>query len=108
LNCEYGNDYWTLWPTYQYCSVFHRDFPSTAKNERFRITGSTEDKNNTTVVYFDSSPSIDFIPLEIFTEFPNINGIIISDSNIPILKEGFFTKDFQDIQYLNLGSNKIN
>jgi hypothetical protein len=24
------------------------------------------------------------------------------------LKEGFFTKQFQDIKYLNLGSNKIN
>jgi hypothetical protein len=103
----FGTDSWYLWPTFKRCFVSNKDFPSSAKNQSYSFTGSTEEKNNTTAVYFYGRSIIDFIPLEILTEFPNINGIMIYYSNIPTLKEGFFTKYFKDIQYLNLWNNKI-
>jgi hypothetical protein len=108
LICRYDADYLTLWPTHRRCVVSNHNFSSFARNERFSFTGSMKEKNEATVVYFYSSPSIDFIPLEILTEFPNLNGIRIYGSNIPTLEEGFFTKDFKDILYLSLGTNKIN
>jgi carboxypeptidase N regulatory subunit len=107
LSCGYGESYSHLWPRFKRCRINYKDFPSSAKNESFTLSGSTEEKNEITAVYFSESPSTDFIPLEIFTEFPNIKGILIEMSNIPILKEGFFTNDFKAIQYLNLWYNKI-
>jgi Leucine-rich repeat (LRR) protein len=108
LNCNFGtNSFYYLWPTFKECRVINKNFPSSTKNKRFTFSGSIKEKNYTTAVYFHSSPSIDFIPFQIFTEFPNLNGILITWSNIPTLTEGFFTKDFKDIQYLSLYFNNI-
>jgi Leucine-rich repeat (LRR) protein len=76
------------------------------KNITF-LFGGSEENQETTGVWFNFSPTIEFIPLQIFSEFPNVNGIIISNSNSSILKKGFFTREFRSIQYLDLAVNKI-
>jgi hypothetical protein len=106
--CEYGTTSgYHSWPTFKYCFVDKKNFPVSAKNKRFDLIGSSAEKDETTAVHLYQSLSIDFIPTEIFNEFPNLNGFLISGSNIPILKEGLFTKDFKDILYLSLWKNKI-
>jgi hypothetical protein len=87
--------------------VSRANFSSSPVSKSFAFTGSNFDKNNATAVWFALSPSIDFIPLEIFNEFPNLNGILISRSNLPILKEELFTDQFKIIQFLDLQYNKI-
>jgi hypothetical protein len=107
LACGYTTFSLHLWPEFQRCQVSNKEFPSTARSEKFTFSDSTVEKNETTAIWFYLSPSIEFIPLQIFNEFPNLNGLLVSDSNIPTLKENFYTKDFKDILYLYLGSNKI-
>jgi Leucine-rich repeat (LRR) protein len=102
LNCEYRTNQFHLWPTFKECGVVNKNFLLSDKNAKIIITGSTAEKRDTTAVAFYKSSSIEFIPLEILTEFPNLNGIKIWISNIPILREGFFTEQFEVIQYLYL------
>jgi hypothetical protein len=73
------------------------------RNHDFIFSGTAEEKQKTIVVQFDSNSTIQFIPLKIFTEFLKINGIILKYSRISVLKEGFFTEEFESIQYLHLG-----
>jgi Leucine-rich repeat (LRR) protein len=96
-----------LWPTFKYCALRNKDFPATVKLEKFSFSGSIENKIDTTAVFLFKSLTIDFIPSEILNEFPNLNGFLISGSNIPTLKEKFFTKQFKIIENLYLYDNKI-
>ncbi len=60
------------------------------------------------MVYFSSSPKVDFIPKEILSEFPHLNGIeIYGCKTFTTVKNGFFTKDFDVLQYVYLDYNKI-
>jgi hypothetical protein len=76
-------------------------------NEFFTFTGLKSEKTEATAISFHSSLTIEFIPLQIFKEFPNINGIFIWTSNIPTLKRNLFPEDFEVILYLFLKENKI-
>jgi hypothetical protein len=108
LSCTYATNTGLVhWPTFNYCRVDNQNFPLSDKNKIFSFSGSASQKKETTVVFFQLSPSLEFIPLQIFNEFPNLNGILIERSNIPILKKGFFTKKFKTIQYLDLYYNKM-
>jgi Leucine-rich repeat (LRR) protein len=107
LNCHYEKYSLHLWPTFTYCFIRNKDFSAAAKNKKFTLTGSSTEKNETTALYFDSIPSAFFIPLKMLSELPNVNGIIIQNSNIPLLKEVLFTKEFKVIQHIYLVSNKI-
>jgi hypothetical protein len=49
---------------------------------------------------------VDFIDIDILKRFPNLNGLVIWDCNIPVLKN-IFTVDLKMIQYLGLSWNKI-
>jgi Leucine-rich repeat (LRR) protein len=108
LNCSYGNDSGFIhWPKFKFCRISNQIFQLADKNKTFSFSGSARQKDETTVVWFSSSPSFEFIPLQIFTEFPNLNGIIIWYSHITTLKEGFFTKEFKVIKYLYLYNSQI-
>jgi Leucine-rich repeat (LRR) protein len=96
-----------LWRNYRYCTVDYTDFPLADRNKSFTFTGNSASKQEITAVFFSKSPTFEFIPLEIFSEFPNLNGIMIQRSIIPIIKSGFFTTEFKVIQYIYLGSNEI-
>jgi hypothetical protein len=51
-------------------------------NKKYTFTGSNSEKNGTTENEFIFSPSISFIPSEIFAEFPNINyNLVVKYSN---------------------------
>jgi Leucine-rich repeat (LRR) protein len=98
---------WTLWPEYKFCGVTNKDFTLSDIDVSITFSGSFQWKQSTTAVQFFESTHIEFIPLAIFNEFPNINGFMIDASNLPILKTGLFTTEFKVIEYLYLGSNEI-
>ncbi len=65
-------------------------------------------KSAATVVQFLSPPQIDFLPKQIFNDFPQLNGIsIVGCQSLKTVKNNLFTKDFGAIQYLDLSNNKI-
>jgi Leucine-rich repeat (LRR) protein len=75
---------------------------------KFSFIGSEKDKKNTSAIYFSGSSNIvKFFPVEIFEEFPAINGLILTDSNLPEIKTSMFTKIFKKIVYINFSWNKI-
>ncbi len=92
-------------PEHQYCEVSHADLSS--KNTSFTFAGSKKQLMETTGVEFWQSSKVKFIPLEIFEQFPSLNGLTISLSKIPILKNDLFSKECDRIKYLSLADNKI-
>jgi Leucine-rich repeat (LRR) protein len=71
------------------------------------FSGSNEQKLETTKIKFNFNERIDFIPLDIFREFPNFNGIAIWNSDLSFSIINLFTKEFNQIKYLDLYNNKI-
>ncbi len=71
------------------------------------FTGSSSEKSQATVVHFAGSNKIDFVPKQIPKEFPNLNGLLYNSSNLPVLKNEFFSADFVVLEYLGLWSNQI-
>jgi Leucine-rich repeat (LRR) protein len=72
------------------------------------FTGTPEQKSAVTAVYFDKPLNIEFLPKQIVSDFPQLNGISIeSCSNFTNIKNELFTEDFGAIQYLFLRYNQI-
>jgi Leucine-rich repeat (LRR) protein len=107
LGCDYGTDWWDMWPTYHYCKLSNVDLSKSFESQIHSFSGSSSQKSEATVVRLDNSPQIDFIPKQILEEFPNLNGLIITSSNFPVLKNDLFSEDFVVLEYLYLSYNKI-
>jgi hypothetical protein len=76
---------------------------STARNDKFSFDGSPDQKNATKTLWFIfQKTAIDFLPTDILSEFPNLDGLIFSWGNWPILLPSFFTSHFKRIQHLYL------
>jgi hypothetical protein len=89
------------------CTVKNVDLTSTNKEKTFIFSGSNDEKSEVREVHYDGCGNIDFIPLDIFREFPNLNRISIKNSNLPVINAKLFTKDFKNIQYLFFSDNNI-
>jgi Leucine-rich repeat (LRR) protein len=50
---------------------------------------------------------VDFVPPEIIQEFSSLNGLAIQYHKIPILKNGFFSTKFKNLEFLYLGGTEI-
>ncbi len=84
------------------------DLSERFQSQDYSFSGNFAQKLAATNVGFKSSPNVDFIPVEVLTEFPHLNGIEIARSNtFTIIKNGLFTKNFAKLQYLYLGENSI-
>jgi hypothetical protein len=103
----YSSTYtWPLWPSHTYCytssaTSFSKSFQS--ESHSFECSQKSEAKT----FQLWQSPQIEFIPTEIFTEFPNINGFSIFLSNLPVVKAGLFTAEFFKIEFFRFYSSKI-
>jgi hypothetical protein len=108
LSCSYSIRSLTFCPTFSYCWVTSVDLSDSFKAQGHSFTGSSAEKLAATMVYFYSSPNVDFIPKEILSEFPHLNGIEIFNCNtFTTVNNGLFTKEFDVLQYVWLDSNKI-
>jgi hypothetical protein len=94
--------YVILWPEYNYCSIEWTDFFSKFEAEKHSFSGSASEKVETEAIEIHGSPQVDFIPLDILTELPNLTGIHLWSCNLPTVKSGLFKPDFGKLEYLNL------
>ncbi len=97
----------TLWPTHKACFVRKVDFPEEFRSEKHSFSGSSSHKMEWKDFHIYNSEKVDFIPVEIFVEFPNLNGFLCSFCNIPIVKSGLFTVEFQKLEYINLQASEV-
>jgi hypothetical protein len=108
LSCYYSTSGLTFWPAFSYCQVTSVDLSDSFKAQDHSFTGSSAEKLAATTVHFYSSPNVDFIPKEILSEFPHLNGIeIYNCKTFTTVKNRFFSKDFDVLQYVWLPGNKI-
>jgi hypothetical protein len=109
LKCSFGTDSFPLWPRFDYCEVGSVDLPEYYRAfDYYSFSGDSTRKSTVSVVYFGSPHQIDFVPKEILSSFPRLNGILISSCRtFTILRNNLFTENLSAIQYLNLGYNQI-
>jgi hypothetical protein len=107
LRCDYKSGGGFLWPSFQFCHILRSDFSAKFEAEKHTFTGTPSQKSDTKVVKIHWTDQVDFIPLDIVTEFPNLNGIAIEYANLSTVKEGFFKPELQVIEYLWLAFNQI-
>jgi hypothetical protein len=98
-----------LWPSLNRCFTSGVDYSAKFENEKhsFSLTGTPAQKSEVNTFSISSSTHVDFIPLDILSEFPNLNALMIGSCNLPTLKSGLFKEELQKIQYLWLYRNKI-
>jgi hypothetical protein len=102
------SDSYPLWPEHSVCMVQNVEFSSNFKAESHSFSGSASQKLEVKEISINNSPQVDFIPLGIFSEFQNLVGIYFYASNIPKrVNSGFFTKDFDEAEYLSINSCKL-
>jgi hypothetical protein len=100
---------WTapLWPTHKACYVAHIDFSEKFRSEKHSFSGSTSKKLEFKAFHMYNCDKFDFIPVDIFVEFPNLNGLYFSVCYTPVVKSGLFTVEFQKLEYLHFQAAKV-
>jgi Leucine-rich repeat (LRR) protein len=74
----------------------------------YRFSGSEDQKEKATAVYFELSLTVDFVPYEIFEYFQNLDSIAFTKSEIPIVTNKLFGgQNFEQIKELRLNEDKI-
>jgi hypothetical protein len=89
------------------CLLSSVDLSEEFQSQNHSFSGTSEQKLAVTMVWFEKSKNIDFLPKEILQDFPNLSGMQFSNGSFPIVRGDFFTKDFVAVKHLNLGYNKI-
>jgi hypothetical protein len=112
LECYYYTYSDTLWPNNKYCRTDKVDYSAKFEAEKhsFYVTypwGFVAQKSEINTFYIYASPQVHFIPLDILTEFPKLNALMLSGGNLPTLKSGLFKEELKKIEYLNLEGNEI-
>jgi Leucine-rich repeat (LRR) protein len=107
VECKYNSTSHHLLGKHQGCFVQKFDLISVNKNKAFKFSGSNEEKLETTKICFESCRKIDFIPPDIFIQFPNLNGVSIWNSDLSSSIANLFTKEFKKIEYVLLFNTKI-
>jgi hypothetical protein len=107
LTCSYSTYSDAFWPTSNSCQLNSADLSESFKAQDHTFSGTIAQKLTTTTVRFKSASSIDFLPTELLSEFPHLNGMLfVSCNTLTTLKNGFFTRNFSALEYLNFyGSN---
>jgi Leucine-rich repeat (LRR) protein len=113
LECSTQTYYFTLWPSFKYCATYQVDYSASFEKEKHSFSikysqyyGSAQ-KSEIKTFYIRYSAQVDFIPLDILSEFPNLNGLMLEGCDLPIVKSGLFKEELQKIEYLDLAVNKI-
>ncbi len=108
LDCIYGRTSTSdLWPAHHYCFTHNLNLTKRFETQVHSFSGLSSQKSQATVIEFQRPIQIDFIPREIPTEFPNLNGLLFYGCNFPVLKRGFFPEEFGVLEYLSLVMNQI-
>jgi Leucine-rich repeat (LRR) protein len=107
LQCNYARHADILWPSHDLCGTNEVDYSAKFEAAKHTFTGTPSQKSEVKTFRIYDSTQVDFIPLELATEFPNLNGVKFSYCNLPTVKEGFFKQELQNIEFLDLAVNEI-
>jgi Leucine-rich repeat (LRR) protein len=76
--------------------------------DSFYFIGDPYLKREATVIYFEHcTDTVDFLPVTIVAEFPLLEKLIVEGSDIPVIKNKFFTDPFKNLLSVGLALNKI-
>jgi Leucine-rich repeat (LRR) protein len=107
LECKYSFGSWYLGPTFDHCYLSQVNLSKSFQSEVHSFTGSTAEKSKATVIWFERSSKIEFIPKEILKEFPTLNGFKFVHCNLPVLKNDFFSENFLVLEYIDFWQSQI-
>jgi Leucine-rich repeat (LRR) protein len=107
IKCVYDTNYPPLWPEHRCCNTRHVDLSAEFEAEKHTFSGTPSQKSSAKTFWIHRSPKVDFIPLDIVTEFPKLNGLVINECNLPILKSGLLKSELNRIEFLDLGWNQM-
>jgi Leucine-rich repeat (LRR) protein len=94
-------------PKFKTCQIVGIDFSFSSFANNFTFVGSENKLRDTSAVEIKQSPKLDFVPVEMVERFPSLQGLKITYSKLEILRENLFTREFENITYLDLSSNGI-
>jgi hypothetical protein len=92
-----------MWPESNRCVVERESFPKDDQNLEHSYTGSTYEKNGVEAFAIDFASELEYIPDNLFEEFPKLVGLTFWDSPLPTIKEGFFNEKFKGIRNIYIG-----
>jgi Leucine-rich repeat (LRR) protein len=107
ISCDYNGVKWDQKTT---CFVTEQSFkvPNNDSIISYKISGSEDQKGKATAVYFEFSLKVDFVPFEIVENFPKLDAIAFTKSEIPMItKKLFGGQNFEQIKELRLNEDKI-
>ncbi len=106
ISCDYNGVNWDFKTT---CFVAKQSFevPENGSLISYRFSGTEGQKINATAVYFELSFTVDFVPFEIFENFPKLDSIAFSKCKILIVRSNLFDRNFEQIKELRLNEDKI-
>jgi Leucine-rich repeat (LRR) protein len=108
VKCKfYESDLRVVLPTFKFCQISRIVLSFNTFDNNFTFVGAENKLKETTAVEIRRSPKLDFVPVEISQQFPSLQGLKITHSRIEILRENLFTREFENITYLDLSSNGI-
>lgn len=108
LKCHFENHiYIPYWPNVTLCMVKRHPFVTRDRAQHYTFSGSLRNKSEVTAVMFLESKTVEFLPTEIFTEFPNLTGLLVEKNRMPVVKNRIFNKHFTGLDHLSLNRNQI-
>ncbi len=89
------------------CLVQSADLSLKTIDTNFTFSATQERKQKTTRIRFWGGGRVAHLPRNLFKELPKLDGLEISDSDIPILRNNFFNPEFNKLRKLALWMDKI-
>ncbi len=108
IKCKfYESELRVVLPKLNFCQISKIDFSFRTFDNNFTFVGAENKLKEATAVEIRRSPKLDFVPVEMILKFPSLQGLKITDSKLEILRENLFTRQLENITYLDLSSNGI-
>ncbi len=107
LDCFVATGSDLYWPEHRYCGVRKVDLTASTVDRKYIFNVSNENISSISAVSFARCGQVEFFPNEVLQQFVSLNGLEIQWSFIPVLRDGFFTADFVQIEYLQLLGNRM-
>jgi Leucine-rich repeat (LRR) protein len=107
ISCNYNGVKWDQKTT---CFVTQESFkvPNKDSITSYGFSGTEGQKQVATAAYFELSLSVDFVPFEMFENFPKLDSIAFTKSEIPMIRNNLFGgQNFEEIKELRLNEDKI-
>ncbi len=101
LDCKFADD--TNFD--KSCFITNASLLLLNKSEAIEFTGDFQSKVQTKAIQFLNS-QVEYIPEEIYKQFPKVEALVIEDSNLKIKGQGFFNGS-ENLKKLDLKLNKI-